>query len=384
VASAAAAPANAWEAVEYTLRKHYYNPDLQAARAVYAAAAIHHYGTRPPVWLMLIAPPGSMKTVLLDALTDMSGVHPVDMVTKNTFLSGQIATGRNRPSSSLLHRIGKSGIITFADFSTILGMRWDDCNTIFAQCRRIYDGRINREYGTNEGDTEWTGHITFLAACTNNIERFQQQMKGLGERFTQVCMPRSGTRAARAALGQNSRTCTNELREVVQSLLNGLPTSEPGISDDMMDRTAFLSEFIAHARAPIHRDAQKRIDAIIEVETPTRLSQVLTQIGKGSAAIDGRSEINESDFSLMTRIAFDCIPEARRIYLRWIIGGNREFLTINGTVLSQTREELSELGVAEGEMLTEDFQSFIDRAMVTTHNCRRPEEKPRKVLTINQ
>src|SRR5580704_11373443 len=165
----------AWEAVESTLRKHYYNPDIQAARAVYAAAAIHHYGVRPPVWLMLIAPPGSMKTVLLDALTGMPGVHPVDMVTKNTFLSGQIAMGRNRPSSSLLHRIGPKGIITFADFSTILGMRWDDCNTIFAQCRRIYDGRINREYGTNEGDTEWTGHISFLAACTNNIERFQQQ-----------------------------------------------------------------------------------------------------------------------------------------------------------------------------------------------------------------
>jgi hypothetical protein len=373
--AASVAPTSAWESVEYTLRKHYHNPDLQAARAVYAAAAIHHYGVRPPVWLMLIAPPGSMKTQLLDALTGAPRVHPVDMLTKNTFLSGQIATGRNRPSSSFLHRIGPSGIITFADFSTIIGMRWDDCNTIFAQMRRIYDGRINREYGTNEGDTEWTGHITFLAACTNSVERFQQQMKGLGERFTQVVLPRGSRRAAIAAITQDKGACTSELRQAVQKLLQSLPASAPGILESHHDRIASLAEFISFARTPIHRDRNKNIIAMSEIETPTRLSEVLVNLGKGSAALDGRDTINESDFDLMVRVAFDCIPEARRAYLRYLIGNRKEMLIVRGSLLTYTIEELKELGVACDGVLTEEFQRLLDEARVTTYNCRRPADQ---------
>ena len=374
-AATAPAPTSAWEAVEYTLCKHYHNPDLQAARAVYAAAAIHHYGVRPPVWLMLIAPPGSMKTQLLDALTTMPGVHPVDMLTKNTFLSGQIGTGGNRKSSSLLHRIGKSGIITFADFSTILGMRWDDCNTIFSQMRRIYDGRLNKEYGTADGDTEWEGHVTFLAACTNNIERFQQQMKGLGERFTQIAMPRGSRRAAIAAITQDKHACTSELREAVQKLLASLPATPPGILESHHDRIASLAEFIAFARTPIQRDRNKNITAISEIETPTRLSEVLVNLGKGSAALDGRDCVNETDFDLMVRVAFDCIPEARRAYLRYLIGGRKELLIVRGSLLTYTIEELRELGVAWDGVLTEEFQRLLDEARVTTYNCRRPTDQ---------
>lgn len=374
----------AWEAVESTLRKHYWNPDTQAARALYAAAAIHHYTQRPPVWLMLIAPPGSMKTQLLDALTGIPGVHPVDMVTKNTFLSGQIAHGKNRPSSSLLHRIGPKGIITFADFSTILGMRWDDCNTIFSQCRRIFDGRMNREYGTNDGDTEWEGFVTFLAACTAGIERFQMQMKGLGERFIQIAMPRSATRAVRAAIGQEKASCSRDLSAAVRNLLAGIPDRCPTMPESYMDRTAFLAEFVGFCRTPIHRNNKGQIDSVIEVETATRLGESLAQLGKGSAALDGRTEVNESDFALMVRCAFDCIPEARRIYLRWLISSERGFLPLRGSLLSFTREELSELGVAEGEMLTEEFQSLVDRAYITPANCQRPKNLYVLEKTVNQ
>lgn len=370
----APAPTSAWEAVEYTLRKHYYNPDLQAARAVYAAAAIHHYGTRPPVWLMPIAPPGSMKTQLLDALTGAPHVHPVDMLTKNTFLSGQIAVGRNRPSSSLLHRIGKTGIITFADFSTILGMRWDDCNTIFAQMRRIYDGKINREYGTADGDTEWEGHVTFLAACTNNIERFQMQMKGLGDRFVQVCLARGSRRAVMAAIKQEPASCKSELRTAVHKLLASLPAKEPTVPDCFTDRIASLTEFTAYARTPIQRDSHKNITAMVEVETGSRLGQVLTNLAKGSAAIDGRDSIDETDFALMIRVAFDSIPEARRAYLRYLIGGRKEFLAVRGSLLSYTIDELRELGVAYDGVLTEEFQLLLDEARVTIHNCQRQNQ----------
>src|SRR5271165_5434796 len=112
-----------WSAVERALLTHHYNPDLQAAQALYAAVAAHNLPGQP-VWPMLVAPPGSMKTDLLSALDGLPTVHLIDSMTPKTFLSGQIkdAEHQSQTSSSLLHRIGASGFIVFSDFGTILSM----------------------------------------------------------------------------------------------------------------------------------------------------------------------------------------------------------------------------------------------------------------------
>src|SRR5208283_2273620 len=94
-----------WSAVERALLTHHYNPDLQAAQALYAAVAAHNLPGQP-VWPMLVAPPGSMKTDLLAGLDGLPTVHLIDRVTPNTFLSGQIKDAespQSRNSSSLLH-----------------------------------------------------------------------------------------------------------------------------------------------------------------------------------------------------------------------------------------------------------------------------------------
>src|SRR6185437_15022595 len=114
----------------------------------------------PSVWPMLVAPPGSMKTELIDALDGLPSVHLIDRVTPNTFLSGQIKDGK-RPatttSSSLLHRIGPSGIVLYPDFSTILSMNRAHRGSVLADMRRIYDGHLRKEYGTDENQSahEW-------------------------------------------------------------------------------------------------------------------------------------------------------------------------------------------------------------------------------------
>lgn len=82
-----------WLAVERALGRHLYQPDLQAARGLYAGLAAHNLSGQP-VWTMLVAPPGSMKTDLLTALDGLPLVHLIDCVTPNTFLSGQVKDGR--------------------------------------------------------------------------------------------------------------------------------------------------------------------------------------------------------------------------------------------------------------------------------------------------
>ena len=56
------------------LKKWYYKPDLQAVRIVLGAARTHYLNLGDPVWLFLVAPPGSGKTTMNIMAT--SGLSP--------------------------------------------------------------------------------------------------------------------------------------------------------------------------------------------------------------------------------------------------------------------------------------------------------------------
>jgi hypothetical protein len=179
-----------WSAVERALLVHHHQPDLEAAEALYSAIAAHKLPGQP-VWPMLVAPPGSMKTDLLAGLDGLPTVHLIDRVTPNTFLSGQIKdAGREKRqnSSSLLCRIGTSGIIVFPDFSTLLSMNRTHRGSVLADMRRIYDGHLRREYGTDDDrlEHEWRGRITFAVATTPEVDRHYGVFQTLGERFVMI------------------------------------------------------------------------------------------------------------------------------------------------------------------------------------------------------
>jgi hypothetical protein len=90
-----------WQRIENILRKHHHQPDTEAARILYSAVAAHRL-EGVPVWPMLVAPPGSLKTELLNALEGLPGVHVIDNVTPQTFISGQ---SKNRVSRTTLHQV---------------------------------------------------------------------------------------------------------------------------------------------------------------------------------------------------------------------------------------------------------------------------------------
>ena len=122
-----------WDALQAVLQAHYHDPDLEAARALYAAVAAHRLAGQL-VWIMLVSAPGSCKTELLESLDGQPNVHLVDRLSRNTFLSGQVA--RSRAPASLLHRIGPSSILVCPDFSTVLAMRRGDRASVLADLRR--------------------------------------------------------------------------------------------------------------------------------------------------------------------------------------------------------------------------------------------------------
>jgi hypothetical protein len=358
-----------WEAVEVALRKHLYEPDLQAARGLFAALAAHNLSGQP-VWPMLVAPPGSMKTDLLAALDGLPCAHLIDRVTPNTFLSGQVKDGK-RPatgnSSSLLHRIGPTGIIAYPDFSTVLSMNRAHRGSVLADMRRIYDGHLRKEYGTDEGREahEWKGRITFAVATTDEVDRHYSVFQTLGERFVMIRWPRpGGVEAALKAMNQNCDERARDLKDAVHALMGNLEKQSPVLPSDLERRIAHLAEFAVRGRTHIHRNGySKEIAYVPEPEAATRLSQQLAQLAKGSALVAARNSVEAEDYCLVRRVAFDCIPTARRKVLDALIRAEKiEGSGLPSSTLSYVKEDLRALDLLTGDQLSEQARSLLAKA----------------------
>ena len=211
-------PQTAWEAVEAAILTHHHKPDLEAARILYSGVAAH-WLEGAPVWPMLVGPPGSMKTELLNGMDGLPNVHFIDQITAKTFISGQIGDPLRKRIAppSLLHRIGKSGIIAYPDFSTVLAMKDDAKASVLADMRRIYDGKLSKQFGTAEDPKQhvWGGRITCVVAVTPEIDRYYSIFQTLGERFVMVRWPRAGgIESALAAMNQDNKQAKQDIGQL--------------------------------------------------------------------------------------------------------------------------------------------------------------------------
>jgi len=346
-----------WSEVVEVLQKHYHSPDIEAARVLYSAVAAHDLAGQP-VWPMAVAPPGSMKSELINALDGLPNVFLVDNFTPKTFLSGQIPDERSgipaRPAS-LLHRIGDSGYMLIPDFSTVLSMKSEDRGSVFASLRKIYDGKLTKEFGTSEKVEAWEGRITLVVGTTPEIDRHRSVNQSLGERFVMVRWKRAGIDAARKAILQDQKKAHADLKGAVRKLFANLPSGPVTIESCWQEQVVSLAELTVVARTTVHRNEKKQIAERPEPESPTRLAQQLCQLAKGSARIDGRTIVNESDIAIAKRAGFDSIPP-RRLELLWAALENRT-PTERTAVTRYDTEDLIELGLLE-------FANFPSRRCV--------------------
>jgi hypothetical protein len=298
-----------------------------------------------------------MKTHLLDGFDGLSHFYAIDRVTPQTFISGQLdAHGNGNRDASLLHRIGNQGIIIYPDFSTILSMKRDDKGAVLADMRRIYDGKLRKEFGIAEGShpPEWRGRITFVVAVTPEIDRYYSVFQTLGERFVMIRWPRAGgVEAALRAMDQEIAQAKGALKNAIHALFNGLPTGEPCLPESLKYQIAALSEIAVRGRTHVPRGYNKDIIYVPEAESATRLAQQLAQLAKGLALVMGRTKVCPEDLRVVRRVGLDCIPPTRRKIIDGLHKGAKlADLGIPYSTLSYAKEDLGTQGLLEGDSLS--------------------------------
>ena len=118
-----------------------YLPDKTPILAALATVAARDI-PGPPVWTLLVGPPASGKTEIIDSLHLIHGAVSISTLTKASLLSGR-AGGAG--GLLLTHFRDGGGPLLVKDFTTILSEPPATRTEIIATLREVYDGHITEQ-----------------------------------------------------------------------------------------------------------------------------------------------------------------------------------------------------------------------------------------------
>jgi hypothetical protein len=273
------------------------------------AGVVANYATGDPVWPLLVGPPGSGKTEIVNSITTAPGVWALSSLTPQTLLSGFERKGE---PASLLLQIGKFGILAFKDLTTVLTMHRDARGQIIGQLREVADGKTEKSFG-NGLRIEWSGKVGFLAGVTPIIDEQHSFLAVMGERFVLYRMPEvPRVEIARRSLASRGRE--PELRERIRATVGDfleqfLDCGRLELPETFTEPLVGLSDIITRARSGVARDGYSRdLLYMPEPEAPTRLAKQLAQLGAAALRI-GVSV--EETWRLLRKVGWDSVPAVR-------------------------------------------------------------------------
>jgi hypothetical protein len=316
--------------VEKAYAQWLHDSDPVPTRAVLAAYAANMYLPGDPVWLMLVGGSGIGKTERLLPVTGMPGVIMTSSLTgEAALLSATPARDRAaNATGGLLRQVGGHGLLVLKDFTSVLSMSRDERAKVLAALREVYDGRWDRPYGADGGQTlTWTGKCGLLAGCTTAIDSAHSVLDKMGTRFVFVRLPRAGlTEIGEAALAHMGREeeMRARLAEVTAGLLSNLPGTEHPLDEEARQALIALACLASQARSPVQRDSRGELELVLDAEAPTRIIKELGQLWRGAGLIGlTRSQALE----LVTRVGLDSIPKLRGAVLRHLAAHGEQSTT---------------------------------------------------------
>jgi hypothetical protein len=332
-------------------------PDPTAVLAALATAAANRL-PGDPVWTLLVGPPSSGKTEIIDSLQLLPKAVSLSTVTKASLLSG-----RSGGAGGLLltHFGDGTGLLLVKDLTTILSEAAGARTEVLATLREVFDGHVARAVGTRDVPLEWGGKIGFLAAVTEEIEQHRAVIGLMGERFVYVPMPnsvdfRSAIAEQAARSGGRQPQMRAALAEAVRDFFATLdPSIVPKIHKPDLAWLCAAADLASRARSPVIRESRNReIELVPEPELPARLVGEFTQLWRGLALIGA----NEDQARTVIHAALlGGIPKQRRNALGVLLADEGGVRTVQVAVPTRTPEatirrsleDLAALGVVDSD-----------------------------------
>lgn len=307
-------------------------PDTSPVFAALGAIAAN-YLSGPPVWLMLVSPPSSGKTQVINACFDLPYCREAGQCKnsaafltydKERGLGGLLSDSRKDSTGAEVGGIGDFGILLYTEFSVILSLPPDQRDEVIGIHRQIFDGRCSRQFGGGGGRAlEWKGKCGAIGAVTGAIDN--NPLSGdLGERWIYYRFPPSDLNAqAYSVLNANEldHSERNDLfRNVVMGVFEEANIQRGEPRRNFVEKEAIelrlLSSVACRLRGVVRRDRYtKEITDSPQIEGAGRLTNELAGLFLGMERL-GMSQ--KWCWKIVRKVATDCAPALRLEILRQI------------------------------------------------------------------
>lgn len=290
--------------------------DRLVVRLLCATVVANRMPDLDPTWLFLISNSGGGKSELLTALCYADGLWQQDDLSVNTFISGATRGG---VETSLLHRLPKRNpIIVFKDLTMLLDKDPMAAAQIFSQLRLIYDGQLNKSFGTGE-DVKVKIHLGLIAGTTSAIEDVSAKQASMGQRAIRFLMKQPGRReqARRVLKSKNEKELRLKVGAAFLDYLDKtvvVPKEIPDLTDETVEDIVNLSDLSTLARSSVIRDQYSRDKRVIRIdlpEMPGRMAKQLKNLGHAMMAMNNGGML-PIDNKILYQIALDSIPSGRK------------------------------------------------------------------------
>lgn len=288
--------------------------DLDVLDAVLCAGAAERL-PGDPCWLLVVSGSGAAKTETVQALAG-AGAHVTSTISsEGALLSGTAKRERSKDATGgLLRKVGDRGLIVVKDVTSILSMQRDSRAAVLAALREVYDGRWERNLGSDGGQTlTWTGRLVVVGAVTTAWDRAHSVISAMGDRFVVVRLDstKGRERAGRQSIGNTG--AEEQMRAELACTVGGLldsadPSADLTLTDVEVDKLLGLADLVTLTRTGVDHDYRGDVIDAHAPEMPTRFAKQLAQIIRGGLTL---GMDREHAMRVAVRCAADSMPPLR-------------------------------------------------------------------------
>lgn len=326
-----------------------------------------------PFALVYVDVPSSGKTITLNFFSQARElVYTTDNFTPASFVSH----AANRPKADLeqndmLPQIQYKTLI-IRDLAPAFAKKDEDVQAMLGVFIRVLDGEGLETNSGLHGKRGYTGDYLFmlLSASTPIRSRIWKAMGNLGSRLFFLNI--GGKEKSEEALAKQLKSpchdkeliCRMATEEFTKTLWHLYPTGvEWDKENEDLGTTSIVAKFakvLAKLRSAInvseeYSGSRKYNHSQPITEMPDRLNQLLYNLARGHALIDGRQKLSLVDMEVVARVAIDSAPPKRsKIFRQLILNGGSlttgqvmELLDVSRPIALKAMRELVILKVVE-------------------------------------
>ena len=294
-----------------------------------------HLKIKPPLWLMVIGNPSSIKTELVKLFDPLSGAFLVyvDSMTENAFCSGFLPSDGSDPNDLLPILDGKCFIVK--DYTTLFSLNDETLKKILGDMTSIFDEDFSK-FTATRGSVEYSSLFSQIGCITPAvINKHQRYMNQLGARFLSYRVPDLSEEDEKAGFaiawsdtkGISRKEIVKKAKIIASSFLYQLFKKAESIklkteSDEVKRKINNLARFVARARGTvITKPAQftNKVGKVvnyyevmdIQVEQPWRAFQQLRELARCLAIVREKDEVGEEELETIRKVAISSMPTDR-------------------------------------------------------------------------